>query len=121
MKIYNTKDEERELNSIKCKYPTDTIINPKEFFSNKEKIENSSEIMNYCLDFIRKNVDILIFSQYKSFIGRGVYEEVTEAQKKSIPIYLLENDKFFANPKCVIHDPNDWAICYAKVIMETKT
>ena len=115
MKIYNTDEEEQEFNLIKNKYPFDAVINPKEFFCFLEIKENSYKIMKFCLNFIKKYVDMLIFSQYKDFIGRGVYEEIKEAKNKNIPIFFLYKGEFYSDIQCSIFDPNDWAISYAKV------
>jgi len=61
--------------------------------------------------------DLVIFSEYMNFIGRGVYAEIQTAIINKIPVKLLRNNTLLKINRVEINDVNDWAIKYAKVIL----
>ena len=108
--------ENRELFQLREKFPKDKIINPKNFpyknwWSGKEKME-------YCYNFIRNNADIVVFTNYKGYIGRGVFMEISVARLNKVPVKYLYRGKLHNNFRAILFNPQDWAIYYAKVELE---
>jgi hypothetical protein len=107
-RTYGSRQEKRELKLIKKKFPDHEIVNPGEitYLSLHE-----SEIMEECKGFVRA-VDVIVCSEYKKYIGRGVFEELetkTKAKK-----YLLRGKKFIENFSVRIVDRDDWCVRYGK-------
>lgn len=106
-RIYRTRQEKRELKLIKKKFPNHEIVNPGAI--NWRMTE--PEIMIRCKEIVRK-ADVVICSEYRDHIGRGVFEELsvkTKAKK-----YLLRKKKFIENFSMRIINKDDWCIRYGK-------
>ena len=115
-RIQGTVRERRELELIQAQLPSYmTVTNPAEFNWDELGIPYGPKMMDYCLAYIQEHVEILFFSEYQGFIGRGAYLEVQAARQKGIPIFLIRDGKFWLNPKLEIYDEGDWAVKYAKV------
>lgn len=61
---------------------------------------------------------MVVCSEYKSHIGKGVYEELMMSLINNIPSYVLRNNKFYEVEKVIINDSNDWKINYGLVIIK---
>jgi hypothetical protein len=96
-------------------FPDDCVTDPAHFNWVQLGITKGSDQMEYCLKFIRDYAQVLIFSEFQGYIGRGVYLEIEEARAKGIPIFLLRDGLFWLCPQVVIHDATDWTFKYAKV------
>lgn len=91
------------------------LINPAWFDWDRLTIPPGAPQMEYCLQVIREQVDVLIFTEFQGYIGRGVWLEVQEARTKAIPIFLLRGQLLYLNPTLQVQDESSWAIHYAKV------
>ena len=107
-RIYGSRQEKRELKLIKKQFPECKIINPDEIiFMNLDE----EKIIEECKWFVKK-ADVIIASEYKKHIGRGVFEELsvkTKAKK-----YLLRGKKFIENFSVKIVDRDDWCVRYGR-------
>jgi len=101
---YGTPQETKELKSIRRQFGNAEIINPRSV---------GSKVMKDYLDIV-DTVDIVVFSEYYGYIGKGVYEEVMFALNRNIPLFLLRWGKFYKNFDVVRYGDN-WAVYYAKV------
>ena len=86
--IYNTKQEERDMETIRKLFPNDVIINP-----NKPEYQsgynNSGLGMDYFFNLVKES-DLLVFRGcVNGKIGAGVWGEIQIAQEKGIPIIEL--------------------------------
>ena len=106
-KIYNSEREKNEYLFIKNIYP-------KTLCPNKDIGELGS--LKPYLDIV-KTMDLIIFSEYMNFIGKGVYAEIQTAIINKIPIKLFRNNNLLNINKLEINNKNDWAIKFAKVIL----
>ncbi len=108
--IYNTKREKEER--VYLKFIFYDVCCP-----NLDMGELGS--IDPYLKKVRKS-NVVVFSEYKKHIGKGVHQEIMEAYKNKIPIILLRKikKKFKLMPvfRIMIKDPDDWAIKYRKVI-----
>ena len=86
--------EQKELKIIFDYFPFAEICNP----SKLEPIWNENncsedKIMDHCLDLVSQS-DIVIFSPFnEEYIGKGVYEEVSLAERLNIPCYIVCDGK----------------------------
>ena len=123
---YNTEIEQIEYKNIQHFFPFAFIINPSKLEPNwKKKQLYESEIMDKCL-YIVKKVDLVLFSSLNEiYISRGVYLEVTQAEEKKIPVYLIQendllnyslNDKYeenwkkYCTYKAILHENKSFII-----------
>lgn len=108
MKKYHTKREERELRYLVCKGYN--VVNPRD-------IEFSS-MLGY-LNLV-SNCKLLICSEFKGNIGKGVFLEIVHAIENSIPVFVLRSrfNKYFyltAVKSLKIIDRDNWRF-YGKVV-----
>ena len=106
-RTYGSRREKRELKLIKKRFPDYHIFNPA--IINWRISE--SQIMVKCKNIVRK-ADVVVCSEYRDHIGRGVFEELsvkTKAKK-----YLLRGKKFIENFSVRMVDRNDWCVRYGK-------
>lgn len=107
--IYNTSREIRELLFLKKTF--DKIINP-----NGDIVWRGS--MRPYLEAVRKSA-VLVCSEYKGCVGRGVFDEVMTALRKGIPTFVLRSFLGSVRMKEVaglIYVSNDdWKIRYGKL------
>lgn len=73
--------------------------------------------MELYLAQVRKS-KLVICSEYRGFVGKGVYEEVKEAIKNNIPVYALRGLSFIYVKDVEINDVDDWGVEYGKLITE---
>jgi len=86
--IYNTKQEERDMETIKKLFPEALIINPNTV-EHQERYKTSGLGMDYFFNLV-KSSDILVFRGcVNGKIGAGVWGEIQMAQEKGIPIIEL--------------------------------
>ena len=87
---YGTKIEQYELDLIRRYFPKARICNPATDIDNVDRTEE--DIMRDCLETV-KNSDIIVFSAVDGCIGRGVYQEVTYADKYDKIIFFIHHDQ----------------------------
>lgn len=86
--IYNTKQEERDIETIKNLFPDANIINPNTP-EHQEGCKKSGLKINYFFNIV-KECDALIFRGcVNGKIGAGIFGEIKIAQEKGIPIIEL--------------------------------
>ena len=116
MKIYDKKQEKREIKLIKQIYPNADLINPAKYERKWKKL-SGKEIMKKCLDLLSKS-DVVIFSAVKLdngyFIGRGVFVEVKFAIELKMKVFFII-DKLEHNFTIDVFDENDWELKFAKI------
>lgn len=86
---YNTTVELYELSLIRRHFPNASVFNPS--IDLKTDSKDESVIMSECLDTVR-NSDILIFSSLDGCVGKGVYQEVMQAQNQGKIIFYIYQD-----------------------------
>ena len=86
--------EKKEMKVIYDYFPFAEICNPSKLEPIwKENNCSEKEIMEHCLDLVSQS-DLVIFSPFDdSFIGKGVYEEVSQAEDLNVPVYIVYDDK----------------------------
>lgn len=90
---YGTKIEQYELDLIRRYFPKARICNPATDIDNVDRTEE--DIMRDCLETV-KNSDIIVFSAVDGCIGRGVYQEVTYADKYDKIIFFINHDQLIS-------------------------
>jgi hypothetical protein len=105
--IYNTQREKDELAKIAKLFPGYEIICP-----NRDIGESSME--PYLKAVL--GCDIVVFSEYKKHIGKGVYGELEVALHAERPVFLLYGKRALSITGIERVDPNDWIIRYGRVI-----
>jgi hypothetical protein len=85
-RIYGTDVEKRELEIIRKAYHTAIILNPSNLGWKSEP-----DWYHWMQNEFPKT-DLVIFSDWNEFIGKGVYFEIEEAKRLSIPIKYLGPD-----------------------------
>jgi hypothetical protein len=115
MRIYNSLREAEETKLIKEHF------NKYQFFcpnKNRPKswINNSgSKIMLDCLQLVRQS-KLVVASEYKNQVGKGVFAEVSEALSNNIPCYVLRDGVFIPIQYIEVEDADDWAVRYGRLI-----
>ncbi len=109
MQIYNTRREEQELEIIK-KYFKNTICP-------NNDIGDTSRGMRTYLNVV-KWAEVVITSEYKGYIGGGVYTEVHRALLSKIPVYCLRDGKFFPVVDAKVANEQDPKVKYGKLVVQ---
>jgi len=121
MQIYKSKQEKKEIKTIKRIFPKAKIINPTNY-EKKWKNFSGKEVMAKCLELIN-NSDIVIFSAIeqnnKDFVGRGVYVEVKFAQEIEKDIYFLK-ETLESDFSIKIYNDDDWTLKFSIVQSKEK-
>ncbi len=121
MQIYKSKQEKKEIKTIKKIFPKAEIINPAKY-EKKWKYLSGKEVMAKCLDLI-SNSEIVIFTvvkqDNKDFVGRGVYVEVKFAQEIKKDIYFLK-EILESDFSIDIYNDDDWALKFSIVKSKEK-
>lgn len=100
---YGTQVEQYELDLIRRYFPNAKIFNPSvDLIHIKEDGEEA--IMEECLKTVR-NSNYLIFSSMDGTIGKGVYQEVKEAERRGKTIFYIFRDTL--NPGYKVHERLD--------------
>lgn len=109
MQKYGSNEEKEELDFISKLPEIYRVINP-------ATINYSG--MEQCFRLI-DNCNVVIFSEYKEHIGKGVHSEVKYAFSNNKPVFLLRGNILYEckNEMCRIINPDDWRIMYARVIL----
>lgn len=105
MKKYNTPEEEVEVGAIiRCGYYP---VNPKHIIWR-------GTMRDYfdCIDLCK----VLIATEYKKHVGKGVYDEIWHAIRKEYPVHVLRGGKLYDVKDCVLVDREDWGVKYGKII-----
>lgn len=88
---YGTEIETYEQNLIKATFPEATVVNPsKDIAAISYWLDKDP--MYYPDDQVASS-DILVFSSVDGVIGRGVYEEILEAEILGKPVYYIYQDE----------------------------
>lgn len=110
IKNYDTSREVRELAYLNKEF---TVFNPK-----NEIRWNSLTKMTPYFEAVKKS-DILVASEYKNHVGRGVYDEISIALSNSIPSFVLRkehNFKLLEIQALKLDDIYDWKVYYGIII-----
>jgi len=83
--IYFTDIEKRELLQVIKKFPNAEIFNPSKLF--KTEFGWHSFMTR---EFPK--MDLVVFTLYQGFIGKGVYDEIQTANKLKIPVKFMTPD-----------------------------
>ncbi len=86
--IYNTKQEERDIETIKKLFPEATIINPNKP-EHQEGYKVSGLGMDYFFNLVRESDALVFRGCVNGKIGAGVWGEIQIAQEKGIPVIEL--------------------------------
>ena len=88
LRIYNTREEKKELETLEAYFYNGLIFNP-----NRRSIQRAKDPMSECLRMLKDDsVTSLVFSSIQGYIEAGVYAEIRSAQKQKKPIFYLENE-----------------------------
>lgn len=108
-RIYGTDAEKKEIETIRKAHHTAKIDNPPELF-------NSEPTWHKYMEAEFPKIDLVIFSDYRGYIGKGVHYEIEQAKKLSIPVKYLDRKgkitKYFRLSKVRDHD---W-VMYCRVM-----
>lgn len=113
MLIYNTKREKKELRFLRKNFSS--VCNPKTdiTWDNTIKMEAYFKVV--------KNSDIVVVSEYKNHIGKGVYDEIKTAINSNILVLCLRKKLFKCRLQQVkgveLVNEQDWKITYGKIIL----
>lgn len=108
-KSYGSIKEKMDIALIQKKYPGAEIINPGDGMFTLE--EDWMRFMNHKF----KDMNLVIFTTYHGFIGKGIHYEIMQARAHKIPIVFLTNQyKFEPNFELGPTNPDDW-IYHSKV------
>ena len=115
MYIYNTRREKKELEFLRNEFQS--VCNPNKdiTWDNNTKMEPYFEAV--------KNSDIVVASEYKKHIGKGVFDEIMTAINNNITVLCLRRKLFkyqlykIANVEIV--NDQDWKKKYGKIILLT--
>ena len=109
--IYNTKREKKELRFLRKKFSS--VFNP-----NTNLIWDDTTKMEPYFRAV-KNSDILVVSEHKNHIGKGVYDEIKTALNSNILVLCLKRKFFIFRLKKVkdveLVNEGHWKIYYGKV------
>ena len=110
MRIYNTKQEEKELKFLNNKF--DNVINPNGGMSASRSMDPYLREVDSCAG--------VVCSEFEKHIGRGVYEEIQHALSKDKRVYRIYRRLGKLYLKKVrgvkVVNPRDWAVKYGKLI-----
>ncbi len=109
--IYNTKREKKELRFLEKKFSS--IINP----NTDIRWDETTKMEPYFRAV--KNSDLVVVSEFKNHIGKGVYDEIRIALNNKIPVLCLRR-KYFEFFLSIVKDlelvnKEDWSIYYGKL------
>jgi len=109
--IYNTPREKSELKWLRKKFAK--VLDP-----NSDMGELGD--VNPYLRAVGEH-DAVVCSEYKGYIGKGVYHEVDHALRCGRKVWCLRKrlGVFYLKPvkKTEFYDGNDWKVCYAKLVI----
>lgn len=108
MCIYNTKQEKNERTFLES-FKELNIVCPNRDLSWSHKSD-----MELYLQSV-KSLDLLIFSRFLDYVGKGVYTEIHEARAHDIPVILLEDYKFYMADELRLYNTWEWKISYGKI------
>jgi hypothetical protein len=116
-KIYGTREEWEQLDFLRAYFPDFEIINPNGgipgYFNDTELF-----IMRRCLRTVR-SCSLVVATEYKGFLGKGVYLEIKEALEWKVPILIPRVSKSqttFLDVKCVRTTNTENWTRYARVV-----
>ena len=100
--IYDQPDEMLELRRIKKHYPGYTVVNPNGMF------KSDGEWTTW-LETGIQSMELVVFTSYLGFVGKGVYDELYEARRlgKDI-VYLTKKGRFVTNYRLGRINPRLW-------------
>ena len=111
--IYNTKREKKELRFLRKQFSSVCNPNTDITWDNTTKMEPYFKAV--------KNSDIVVVSEYRYHIGKGVYDEIKIAINSNILVLCLKRKLFkyrLQQVKSVkLVNEQDWKITYGKVIL----
>lgn len=103
-KIYYSKREKKELAIIRRRYPSAKIINPAGLF--RQEVD-----WRIFMAYDLPEMDLVIFSDFNGYIGKGVFEEILTAIENGIPVlYLNEQGRVTAMFSIGEPNPEDWVL-----------
>lgn len=113
--IYGTYVENAERTLISRRYPGCEIVNPADMF-------HGPDAQRIWDEWLRtgglSSMDILVFTDYNGYVGKGVYTEITYARGLDIPVvYMTHTGRFTKRFILGAPDERDW-IRYSKVMID---
>jgi len=113
--IYGSKQERDELTYIrKVFYP---VICPNNDMGERSSIEPY-------LTQVQKS-SYVVCSEVNEYIGKGVYQEISEALRRGIPVLALRKRsgifKFHRVLYAIVVDDQDWKYRYAKIYIKKES
>ena len=105
MKIYDTDREKDELKLIKSLYSN--VVNPNGDIKWRGTMEDYFEAV--------RESDIVVCSEYKGHVGKGVHDEIKEAQLHDIPVFVIRRGKFYPVKEISIDNAGDWGVNYGRI------
>lgn len=115
LNIYNTKREKKELRFLEKKF--NNIFNPK----TELKWDPITKMEPYLKAV--QNSNLIVASEYKKYIGRGVFDEIKTALENRIPAFCLKRRLFkfkLIKIKNIKYIGIDWKIYYGKIVLDSK-
>lgn len=110
MHIYNSPREKKELAYLRRRF---NVLCP------NNDIGHITPFSKYLR--ISAWADVVVVSEYKGYVGRGVYEEVEQALKLKQTVYCIrENDTgliLLPVKQVEIHNSGDWKRNYGRIIL----
>ena len=106
-KIYNTEVEEDEYSKIRKRFPDAHIVCPNRDVGEKGSINPYLQVVKQC--------DVVVCSEFKKLVGKGVATEVTTAISDKKPVYNLSKDFKEVSGIKLVNNGKDW-VEYARLI-----
>ncbi len=105
LRKYNTLEEKNEYTVLKQQF-SDV------YCPNNESIQNARCPMDACLQRVGQ-CNVLAFSTFQGYVGKGVYLEIMKARKLGLPVYLVDGVQVSLCTEPLIVLGYDWAVRYA--------
>ena len=111
MKKYFTEDEKQEEEFIKKTFKDCKVINP----NNIRPGVRGLVMQPYLNEIV--NCDLVICSEYKKTIGKGVYAEIKHALYLGKKVYVLREKKLLPVKDLRIKNDDDWAVGFGEIMV----
>jgi len=115
MRTYDTPKEKRETEILEACFPKYYIFCPNKKSPVKWQSLRGNEVMQECFKRVKKS-RVIVATEYKGTVGKGVFEEVKLALKLKKLVYVLRAFTLTIITDVEIVDRNNWAGGYGKII-----
>lgn len=115
--IYNTDTETQTRVLLRKLFPKFQVVCPNQDLGELGTLQPYLDYVGTC--------QLLVATEYKQFVGKGVFEEVQFALSKGIDALVLRTSRagrptVHSISRVQVVDPRDWRLMYGKVIATTK-